>query len=252
MGPDDGGVSMQSIVEIPFYSDNIQAVREGEQVWVVIKRVCEALGLDHASQLEKLKAKPWATIGLIPTVAEDGKQREIACVDLKSLPMWLATIDAGRVKPEARFQLVAYQRECADALARHFFGASVINRDQSGEISGLRDDLRNLTNNVAALWGHVSQGGYIARARFEALRSDWQGLADVEVAVGKWPTRRAALADIQRDMRDATEWGGKSKPWSELPAALEPAARAVLKRRMRDATKREKPRQLSLIHKKSG
>jgi hypothetical protein len=130
------------------------------------------------------------------------------------------------------------------------------------DVRELRDELRELRSNVAALWGHISQGGYIARARFEALQKDWQELADIEVAVGLWPAkpakpgkrarspRSAALADIQRDMREHTEWGGKGKPWNELPAGLEPAVRAVINRRKKDALRRGPARneaQLSLI-----
>ncbi len=64
---------------------------------------------------------------------------------------------------------------------------------------------------------------------------------------GRKVPRRAALADIRREMSEATGWGGKAKPWVHLPAACEPAARAVLRRRMKDATRREPTRQLSLL-----
>jgi len=66
---------------------------------VVVKRVCENLGIDHGAQQERLRRKDWATVGLIPTVIGD-QAYEVFCLDLESLPMWLATIDANRVKPE--------------------------------------------------------------------------------------------------------------------------------------------------------
>lgn len=111
-----------------------------------------------------------------------------------------------------------------------------------------------LQNNQAALWCHISQGGYISRARLEALRGDWTRLAEVEVLAGKWATRRAAIRDIHREMGESCDWGGKGKPWNELPAALEPAARAVLNRRHKDATRARPLRQtaLELIPKKTG
>jgi hypothetical protein len=251
---------MRSIVEIPFYSDNVQAVRDGEQVWVVVKRVSESLGIDHDTQRVKLKEKPWAVTGFIPATGPDGKTYEVFCLDLKSLPLWLATIDAGRVKPEVRFQLVAYQRECAEVLARHFFGAPATT-GSSPELAAMvvllremSDRQTRLENNQAALWQRfgalVEQmpvGGAIAAARHNALVAEIRTLADVEVRVGSWPKRRAALADIRRELGEATEWGGKGKPWNTMPAALEPAARAVLLRRMRAATKTTKPAQLTLL-----
>lgn len=137
----------------------------------------------------------------------------------------------------AKYLSPEFHAWCNDVVRKVMQGA-LAGADYGPQIRDLGAKLESLTNNVAALWSHISQGGYIARARFEALRSEWQSLADVEVAVGRWPTRRAALADIQREMREATQWGGKGKPWAELPAILEPSARAVLKRRLRDATKR--------------
>jgi hypothetical protein len=69
----------------------------GETVWVVVKRVCEALEIDHSAQLERLKRKPWASVAMMATqVLGDDQRREIACIELDSLPMWLATIDAPR------------------------------------------------------------------------------------------------------------------------------------------------------------
>jgi hypothetical protein len=240
---------MSKIVEVPFYAESIQAVHEGEAVWVVVKRVCEALGLDPATQREKLKGKAWAVSGLIPSTAADGKTYELFCLDIESLPMWLATIDAGRVKPEARFKLVAYQKECASVLRDHFFGPR--HAPDAALLAQLASAVTSLQNNLAAVWSQISTGGYIARARHEALERELYDLADLEVAFGRWKTRRAALSDIRREQGEATEWGGKGKPWRELPAAMEPAARAVLNRRRKDVMRRTPPdgggAQLSLL-----
>jgi len=89
-------------------SSAIQAVRgDGEQVWVVIKQVCEGLGLRDHGQTTKLKNKPWAVTQLIWATAVDGKAYESLCLSLDSLPIWLATIDAKRVKPEVQPKLIA-------------------------------------------------------------------------------------------------------------------------------------------------
>lgn len=111
-----------AIVRIPFHGDELEAVREGERVAVPIRRVCDLLGLYTTGQLAKLRSKPWATIQMICTVAEDGKARDVACIDLDALPMWLATIELRRVKPELHDKLVVYQREAARAVRDHFLG----------------------------------------------------------------------------------------------------------------------------------
>lgn len=110
-----------AITTVSFHGDDLQAVREGDRVWVVLKRACEALGLTDQSQATKLKDKAWATTTMVVAVAEDGKNRELFCLDLDCLPMWLATIDASRVSEEARERLTLYQLECAKALRNYFF-----------------------------------------------------------------------------------------------------------------------------------
>jgi hypothetical protein len=119
----------------------------------------------------------------------------------------------------------------------------------------LSDRQTRLENNQAALWqrfGALAEqmpvGGAIAAARHNALVAEIRTLADVEVRVGAWPKRRAALADIRRELGEATEWGGKGKPWNTMPATLEPVARALLRRRMGNATKgKPLPPQLTLL-----
>jgi hypothetical protein len=115
-------------------------------------------------------------------------------------------------------------------------------------VAALAARMTKLENNQAALWSHISEGGYIAAGRFDQLWRERKTLAEVEVALGKWKDRLSALEGITRDMRDATNWGGVGKPWKRMPAALEPAARAVLERRMKDVTRGSKPKgQLSLL-----
>jgi hypothetical protein len=51
-----------------------------------------------------------------------GREQRMFCVHLDTVPMWLVTIEAGRVRPEGREKLVRYQKEAARALAEHFMG----------------------------------------------------------------------------------------------------------------------------------
>lgn len=113
-----------SIVAVPFHGTTIDAVPDARgDVFVSIRRVCDALGVDYSGQLAKLKTKPWATVGFISMVAGDGRDREQAFIDLDGLPMWLATIEPARVAERVRPMLVLYQREAARVLRDHFFGA---------------------------------------------------------------------------------------------------------------------------------
>lgn len=199
--------------------------------------------------------RPRAIRELIERLARDGKLNDFElCRTVRqsggrpATEYWLTQAQALKVVAKSE---TAKADAILDEVIRVFLSVTRLLRPQGAAslvdgLARLEARMDTLQANQAALWGHISQGGYIARARFEALRAEWQDLADLEVAVGRWDSRRAALADIQRDMREATEWGGKGKAWSEMPAALEPAARAVLKRRRKEALRRSPRPQLTL------
>ena len=113
------------IVHVDFRGDTLDVVQDMDGIWLPLKRVSEALGLNARAQIRRLQRQPWATAGLKPAVAEDGKTRELFCIHLDCLPMWLATIESSRVAPEIRDKLVHYQRECAQVLRNHFFGEGI-------------------------------------------------------------------------------------------------------------------------------
>ena len=102
-------------VPVPGADDLMAAQFDGRE-WASLRHMCDSLGIDYVTQLRKLKGRSWATVGQKPMVAADGKVREMALVDSKTIPMWLATIDENRVSVEARPKLIAYQREARDAL----------------------------------------------------------------------------------------------------------------------------------------
>jgi hypothetical protein len=253
---------MSEITTIRFDGDNLQTVHEGERVWVVVKRVCEALGVDYGAQHKRLSdavSSPWATVSLTETVAEDGKTRELFCVDLDTLPMWLATIAIKRVakdKPEAREKLIAYQKECARVLRDHFFGrapaqadlaaiAAVVSQVVSAQLApvvaaltALAETLAHANRQLAWLVTNTGPGGAISDAQRRQLQAEVRSIGALEVASGRHKNTRAASADIYREMGSIVAWGGKGQPWSHLPApSLQPAL-AVLASRRKDVEKR--------------
>ena len=104
----------------------MDVIKEGETLWVSVRRVCEVLGLQVGRQQQKLKEKQWATIHIMCTVDPNGRNREHFMVDLDTLPMWLANIDTIRVADHVRPKLVAYQKEAAKALRNYFFNGYAI------------------------------------------------------------------------------------------------------------------------------
>lgn len=113
-------------VPVPGADDLMAAQFDGHR-WASLRHMCDSLGVDYSTQLRKLRSRSWATVGRMPTVAGDGKTRDMVMVDSRSIPMWLATIDENRVAAEARPVLIAYQSEAADALDAYFNEGGAIN-----------------------------------------------------------------------------------------------------------------------------
>lgn len=86
---------------------------------IPIKPICEALGIDYARQFQKLKDDEdlGPTIGLTPTVAADGKIREMVCLPMEFIFGWLFTINPKNVKPEAQEAVMSYTNTSPLTLA---------------------------------------------------------------------------------------------------------------------------------------
>ena len=113
------------IVKVGFHGGEIEAVKKGNDVWVSVRRACEHLGIDADSQQKKLRdanRAPWSNTVIMTALDARGRKFEQFMLHLDSLPMWLATIDTGRVAEHVRPLLIAYQKEAAQVLRDHFFG----------------------------------------------------------------------------------------------------------------------------------
>lgn len=89
---------------------------------VPVKPICEALGISHKPQIERLKEDPIlsSVVMLSVTTGADGKQYEMVTIPLKFVFGWLFRIDSRNVKEEAREAVLRYQVECYNALFDHF------------------------------------------------------------------------------------------------------------------------------------
>lgn len=124
----------QELTLIRFHDCNIEAAEVDGTVWVSVERMCWGIGIGVTGQIEKLSSTercPWAVIRVMRMVAEDGKLYDTFCLNLDSVPMWLATIDVSRVSEarnigrtlkSAQKRVALYQREVTQALRDHFLG----------------------------------------------------------------------------------------------------------------------------------
>ena len=110
------------IVEVPFNGSVMIAQKSDDgEIYAALKPICENIGIAFNGQRERLNRTPWAVVRMIRTTGADGKRYDMMAVSRKTLTMWLATIDASRLKDErARHNVTVYQQEAAEALDRYF------------------------------------------------------------------------------------------------------------------------------------
>lgn len=115
---------MQTLISKINGVDIVTVDRDGE-IFVPIKPICDAIGIDVDAQRNKLNADEFfnSTTAIITAVAADDKEREMYCIRLRDVYGWLATINPGKVAPEAREIVTRYRRECYDVLYEHFTGS---------------------------------------------------------------------------------------------------------------------------------
>lgn len=115
------------VVKLDLSVGSVETVLVDGEPHVVFRPAVESIGLSYPAQLRKLKDRSWANRSDIATVAEDGKIRLMAAVDVRTFLMWLATVNETKVAPEVRDTLVAYQRETTTAVNDYWTQGGVIN-----------------------------------------------------------------------------------------------------------------------------
>ncbi len=148
----------RSLTTVDFHGTQLQAVRgeAPETILIAMKPVVEGMGLDWSGQHAKIKAHPilGATMEEFSMVAEDGKQREMACLPLNRLNFWLATIQPNKVPKVIRPKVIEYQTECADVLFANFFAQAATQTAAQVQLNDpefLRSALLGYTERVIAL-----------------------------------------------------------------------------------------------------
>lgn len=107
---------------VKFNNQDVPVFFHENKPYVAMKPICENIGLDWAAQAQKIKRHYVlnSTMVMITTVAQDGKNREMAALPIGYLNGWLMSVEVNRVKPEIKDTLIKYQLECYDVLYNHF------------------------------------------------------------------------------------------------------------------------------------
>ena len=200
-----------------FHGDKVEGVKivvgGKPKVYVLLRRLCENLGIDFASQTRKVSQ--WveefgeSTVVKMTTVAEDGKKREQLAIELDFLPVFLMSIKMKKVKPELREKLKAYKREAKEVLARYFIDgeeASLTSKElvresisqatilpeQIAEFKSILEDLKRKEEKLEAELAEAKKEliiTVIQRLRVKTLReikADLEGYKERHENVDEW------------------------------------------------------------------
>ena len=162
---------MTDVTRVPFHGTTILTNNDGSQI--VVRPVCEALGLDADAQQRRIKRQPWASTAMMTVqVPGDDQRRDMLTVDRRTFTMWLATVETGRLKNEqAREMLVAFQTEAADALDRYFNEGGAINpRANEHQVNALIRQAQMQMELCQAAKGLIHPDHLEARARVVLAR----------------------------------------------------------------------------------
>ncbi|MBH5303470.1 phage antirepressor N-terminal domain-containing protein [Corynebacterium ulcerans] len=158
------------LATIPFHGQQVQSVEIGGKPHVVFRPLVESLGMDADSQMKRLRRHSWAC-PVKMTVRIGGQGREVTMIDLRTLTMWLATIDENRVSEEARPLVVAYQQEIADVIESYWAKGGAINpRATEHQINALIFQARSQIELCQAAKGLIQQDHLEAKARIILAR----------------------------------------------------------------------------------
>lgn len=115
---------MNAITKIEFHDATILAVETDGDYLILMKSMCGGIRIAWNGQFEKIKRDPILSKGFrVTRIPSGGGMQDAVCLPLRLVPMWLAKLDASRIKnPEAQARILLWQEEATEVLFRHFYG----------------------------------------------------------------------------------------------------------------------------------
>ncbi|BCO09244.1 hypothetical protein GF1_16200 [Desulfolithobacter dissulfuricans] len=111
---------MEELIPVRFQEDTLFLISFGNEPYVPIRPVVEAMGLDWEGQRQRINRNRERWRAVIVTTPSKGQLQRHLCLPLRKLNGFLATIDASRIRKKLRKKVLAYQDGCDDALWKHW------------------------------------------------------------------------------------------------------------------------------------
>lgn len=150
--------------------NDVDIIATTEEQLVPIKPICEALGVNYTTQIEKLKKHPiyGSVVPLRGITAADGKTYQTSCMPLRYISGWILSIHPDNVKEEVREHLIEYQLKCNDVLYDYFFGTYKRTNEQNRMEIALLEELADLNQQQQQLKQTINE----KRRKLEKLREE--------------------------------------------------------------------------------
>lgn len=137
------------LIKVDFKSNQIEVIEETQSI--VIKDICEHIGLKFRTQYDKIKLDESYESKLIKVKTRGGWQ-EVFTIPLSKLNGWLFSINPNKVKPEVKQKLIEYKKECFNVLNNYFNNGIAINHRASqtdiqkilSELEKQKQEIQNL------------------------------------------------------------------------------------------------------------
>ncbi len=135
---------MLQLSTIKFKSNQLKIVEETQSI--VVKEVCNAMGIDFTRQYRKILSDNSYESKLIK-VKTNGGMQEVFTIPLSKLNGWLFSINPNKVKPEVKQKLIEYKKDCFDVLNNYFNKGIAVNqkffqgKDSQKVIAGLKSGM---------------------------------------------------------------------------------------------------------------
>lgn len=150
--------------------NDVDIIATTEEQLVPIKPICEALGVNYTTQIEKLKKHPiyGSVVPLRGITAADGKTYQTSCMPLRYISGWILSIHPDNVKEEVREHLIEYQLKCNDVLYDYFFGTYKRTNEQNRMEIALLEQLAEYNQQREA----ANRGISDTKRKLEKLREE--------------------------------------------------------------------------------
>lgn len=234
-----------ALVRVAFRGDEILVVEQGEDRWLPLRPLCERFQIDFATQTVKLKTAPWAVVGEIPTTGADGKTYQMTALHLRSFAGWLFSIKPGKVKPEIRDALIAYQKEAAEVLYQHFAPKSQpapapqLPADPPPWTLVLQERFEALQRRFDVLEGKLGEpehDGQIGPGRAQVIKRELLTYGAL-MGHGDRKAAKSWRTSGDNELRATLKYQGGGRVWARLPVARYGEAMGKLDEMMKRARK---------------